>query len=147
MDTQPVDIMEAAGVKPTSNRIIVLRALLAAHSPLSLLELESQLRTLDRSSIFRVLTLLQEHEVIHSVEDGRGVTKYELCHGHHHCTPDDMHVHFYCEVCDKVFCFDDVNVPQVDVPDGFKVRSVNYMLKGVCPSCRSKTDTETLNKS
>lgn len=138
MDIQPVDIMEAAGVKPTSNRIIVLRALIASDSPLSLLELEDQLKTLDRSSIFRVLTILLEHEVIHSVEDGRGVTKYELCNGHRHCTPDDMHVHFYCEICDKVYCFDDVNVPHVDVSDGFKVRSVNYMLKGVCPSCLSK---------
>lgn len=138
MDNNPVEIMEHAGIRPTSNRITVLRAILGASSPLSLIELETQLVTLDRSSILRVLTLLQEHEVIHSIEDGRGVTKYELCHGDRHCAPGDMHVHFYCDKCDRVYCFEDVTVPRVEIPEGFNVRSINYMLKGVCPRCKAK---------
>lgn len=137
MNTTPVDIMEKAGVKPTSNRITILRALIAATSPLSLIELETHLKTIDRSSISRVLSILLEHDVIHSVEDGRGITKYELCHGDRHCSPDDMHVHFYCEKCNRVYCFEDITAPHVEIPDGFKIRSVNYMLKGICPDCNN----------
>ncbi|MDE6338989.1 MAG: transcriptional repressor [Muribaculaceae bacterium] len=136
MDAQKM--MTEAGIKPTSNRLIVLKALLSAKAPLSLIELETILDTLERSSILRVLTLLHEHDVIHTLEDGRGITKYEICRGNHHCSIDDMHPHFYCEKCNKVFCFDSIATPIIEVPTSFKIRTVNYMLKGICPNCVSK---------
>lgn len=140
MNIEEIEILEEAGVKPTSNRILVVRALMEALSPKSLIELETQLETLERSSILRVLTVLAEHDLVHVMEDGRGVTKYEICHSHdHHLHNDDHHVHFYCEKCDKVFCFEDVAVPYIPIPDGFQVIGVNFMLKGICPSCRYKS--------
>lgn len=134
-----VAILEKAGVRPTSNRILVLKTLLLAKSPFGLIELEAELQTLERSSIFRVLTLLLEHGVIHTIEDGRGVTKYEMCHGDSHCGVDDMHAHFYCEKCNKVYCFEDITAPHIDIPSEFQVKSVNYMLKGICPECAAKS--------
>lgn len=137
MKFEETEILEEAGVKPTANRILVVRALLEAPSPKSLIELETELETLERSSILRVLTVLADNDLVHVMEDGRGVTKYEICHSHdHHLHNDDHHVHFYCEKCDKVFCFEDVAVPDIPVPNGFQVKGVNFMLKGICPSCR-----------
>ena len=138
MNSDPINIMEEAGVKPTSNRILVLRNLLEASTPLSLIEIEDRLETLDRSSILRVLTLFHSHDIVHSVEDGRGVTKYEICHATDHEHHNDMHPHFYCKCCERVFCFDNQPTPCVDVPEGFVVQGVNYMLKGICPDCRKK---------
>lgn len=130
-------LLEAAGIKPTANRILVMRALLDTKTPLSLIELETELETLDRSSILRVLTLFSEQDLLHVMEDGRGVSKYELCHSHdRHDRDDDHHAHFYCEICNKVYCLEDVTIPQVPVPDGFEVKGANFMLKGICPSCR-----------
>lgn len=129
------EILDNANIKPTPNRILVTRSLLAAESPLSLLELEKDLQTLDRSSISRVLALLLEHGAVHAMEDGRGITKYEICHGEHHCSVSDMHAHFYCERCNRVFCFEDINAPEINIPDAFQVRSVNFMIKGICPDC------------
>lgn len=129
------NLMEAAGVRPTSNRILVLRELMQSDTPMSLVEIEERLRTVDRSSILRVLSLLHQHRVIHTMEDGRGVTKYEVCHGHDGCSIDDMHPHFYCECCGRVYCLDDVDIPRVSVPNGYTVNSVNYMLKGICSDC------------
>lgn len=132
----PEDIMEKAGIKPTSNRILVLRALLGSNSPQSLAELEENLQTLDKSSIHRVLSLFTENHIVHALEDGRGIVKFELCTGGEtHGGPGDMHVHFYCEQCHKVYCFDHLPVPTVPLPEGFTARSVNYMLKGICPDC------------
>lgn len=128
-------LMEKGGLKVTANRLLVLRALMASPGPLSLLEIESALETLDRSSISRVLSSLLEHDIIHSLEDGRGVTKYEICHGESHCSPEDMHVHFYCEKCHRTYCFEDIAAPEIKIPTEFNIRSVNYMLKGLCPSC------------
>lgn len=136
-DINPVEMMERCGVKATSNRIIVLRSLLASERPLSLIELETDLQTLDRSSILRVLTLLREHDIVHMMEDGRGVSKYEVCGGHGHCSISDMHVHFYCEKCEKTFCFEDCKIPAIDIPDGFDIHFANFMLKGICPDCKA----------
>lgn len=138
MHNDPQLIMERAGVKSTSNRVLILRALLNATSPMSLIEIENQLDTLERSSILRVLTLFHEHDIIHTIEDGRGITKYEICRGENHCSVSDMHPHFYCERCNRVYCFDDIAIPKVVVPAEFRVRTVNYMLKGTCPDCARK---------
>lgn len=136
MNHTATEILDNADIKPTPNRILVTRSLLAAESPLSLLELEKDLQTLDRSSISRVLALLLEHGAVHAMEDGRGITKYEICHSDHHCSVSDMHPHFYCEKCNRVFCFEDINAPEINIPDTFQVRSVNFMIKGICPDCR-----------
>lgn len=132
-------VLKRNGVKPTSNRILVLMTLMNAESPMSLIELEDKLETLDRSSISRVLTLLYSSDIVHEMQDGRGVAKYEVCRtgadddsGH-----DDIHAHFYCENCGKVTCLEDVAIPHVELPDGFELRSANFMLKGLCGTCAS----------
>lgn len=137
MDT--AKILEENGVKPTANRILVLRTLSKSASPMSLVELETHLETLDRSSIQRVLSLLLEKDIVHVMEDGRGIAKYEVCHSHdHHDHDDDHHVHFYCEICENVYCLEDVMIPKVPVPEGFEVKGANFMLKGICPTCSRK---------
>lgn len=137
-DHSPEAILEKGGIRPTANRILVIRELLSTHNPLSMTDLEDRLETLEKSSIFRVLTLLLEHGLVHAIEDGRGIVKYEICHGHGHCTINDMHPHFYCENCLKVFCLEEIPLPEIALPDGFEVKSVNYMLKGLCPECSRK---------
>lgn len=133
------EILKEADVTPTPNRNLVLRAIAAAPCPVSLAELETELETLEKSSISRVLNLLEGHSVIHAVQDGRGIAKYELCHGPGHTHSQfDMHIHFYCTRCRRTFCFEDVAVPRVEIPDGFRTDSVNYMLKGICPTCQKK---------
>lgn len=138
MNLDPVHILEHAGVKPTSNRLLVLKTLLSTKFPLSLIEIETMLQTLERSSILRVLTLLHEHDIIHSLEDGRGVVRYEVCHGEDYCSVDDMHPHFFCEKCGRVFCFEDISIPVLPIDNSFIVSSVNFMLKGLCPSCSGR---------
>lgn len=132
----PEQLLERAGIKPTSNRLLVLRALESSEMPLSLIELETKLETLERSSISRVLALLLENDVVHSFEDGRGVAKYEICRGETHCSHDDMHAHFFCEKCNRVYCFEEIAAPKINIPDEFQIRSINYMLKGICPNCK-----------
>ncbi len=135
MHNSPQKLLDRAGLKPTPNRILVLKALLSTHTPMSLIDLETELQTLERSSILRVLTLLLDNELIHIMEDGRGVSKYEVCRCEHHNSVSDMHVHFYCERCRRVCCFEDIGIPGIEVPAGYTVKSVNYMLKGLCPEC------------
>lgn len=129
-------ILEKKGVKPTPNRLLVLKGLLDAGRPVSLSELEIILDSVDRSSIFRVLSLFAAHHVVHEMEDGSGMMKYEVCSGVDGCSLDDMHVHFHCEVCGTTYCLKDMRIPDVELPEGFSMESVNFMIKGICPACK-----------
>ena len=129
------NILSRVGIRPTPNRILIFRALSESHSPLSLMDLEGTLDSLDKSSISRVLSLFTTRHLVHVVEDGRGILRYELCRSPHSSGKTDLHVHFYCEECRKVFCLEDTPLPEIVPPEGFEVSGFNCMLKGVCPDC------------
>lgn len=130
------DILTRKEVKPTSNRILVMRELIKASHPVSLADLEISLGfSMDKASIFRVLELFSEKDIIHVIEDGSRSLKYELCHSGTHHTISDQHVHFYCERCKETYCFENVSVPLVNIPEGFSPHAINYMIKGICPKC------------
>ncbi|MCM1041337.1 MAG: transcriptional repressor [Bacteroides sp.] len=131
-------ILEHKHIKLTPNRILVLDALLKVEHPVSMIDLDAIIQTMDRSSIFRVLNLFHEHDIVHSIEDGSGILKYEVCSGEDHCSIADMHVHFYCESCHSTTCFEAQPIPMVKLPPDFTPHSVNYMIKGLCPACSRK---------
>ncbi len=138
MRSEEVEALLAShGVKPTANRIVVARALAEAGRPMSLSELEYKILSIDKSGVFRALTLFREHQLVHVIEDGGDGVRYELCHSHDgHRHDDDQHVHFYCEQCHRTFCMNDTPIPAVTLPDGYQLNSINYMAKGICPQCR-----------
>ena len=129
------EVLSTKGVRSTSNRILVLRALENADMPVTLADLEVMLPTLDKSSIFRVLTLFLEHDIVHSFEDGRGVENYELCHNEGECDHHDAHSHFYCVKCHRSFCLDNVDLSAIRLPDGFVAQGLSFVIKGVCKDC------------
>ena len=129
-------LLEAHGIKPTANRIVVVKTLAEAAQPMSLSELEYEILSIDKSGVFRALTLFREHHLVHVLEDGGDGVRYELCYSHDgHEHDDDQHVHFYCEQCHRTFCIHDVPIPAVTLPDGYTLTSINYMAKGLCPAC------------
>lgn len=129
-------ILSKKGIRPTANRILVVRALSESTNPLSLTDLETVLYPMDKGSIFRVLELLAENELVHVIEDGSRSQKYEMCDNDDHHTISDQHVHFYCESCKTTYCLEEIKVPVIEIPDGFMPRSVNFVLKGKCPKCK-----------
>lgn len=129
------------GIKPTPNRELVFLAIAAAGRPVSLLDVETELETVDKSTIFRILGLFLKHHLLHAIEDGSGSVKYEPCGGRYVHTVSDMHPHFYCECCHKTFCLKSSEIPSVEIPQGYQVVSVNYVLKGVCGECSKKGKT------
>lgn len=90
------------------------------------------------STLFRTLALFAEHHLVHLLEDGSGSTKYCICRNDHICGIEELHCHFYCEACHKTFCLDHTHIPAVRYPAGFEVRQIDYLLKGLCASCRAK---------
>ena len=125
MDKQDYkQFLEKHGIRPTANRILVAEIVDRSARPLSLAEIEDQLLSLDKSSIYRCLMLFKEHHIVHVIEDGSDAVRYEFCHSH---SANDGN---------RTFCLYDVPVPKVELPDGFVLFSVNYMVKGICEECR-----------
>ena len=130
--------LESKGIRPTANRILVMKTLMGEQNPQNLSNLERKMVSMDKSSIFRTLTLFLEHDVVHAFEDGRGVLCYELCEEKGACDHHDGHIHFYCESCQRSFCMEDVHIPSFELPEGFYPHSISFVIKGECPDCRKK---------
>ena len=139
METEEiVHKLEAKGIKPTSNRILVMKALASGENPQSLKDLELKMVSMDKSSIFRTLTLFLEHDAVHAFEDGRGILNYEVSEEEGECDHHDGHIHFYCESCHRSFCMEDIHIPSFELPEGFYPHSVSFVIKGECPECRKR---------
>lgn len=130
--------LESKGIRPTANRILVMKTLMGEQNPQSLSNLERKMVSMDKSSIFRTLTLFLEHDVVHAFEDGRGVLCYELCEEKGACDHHYGHIHFYCESCQRSFCMEDIHIPSFELPEGFYPHSISFVIKGECPDCRKK---------
>ena len=128
-------LLEEHGIRPTANRLLIAHALEQAGRPLSLMELEARLETIDKSNISRALALFREARLVHVLEDAGEGIRYELCHRHGEHADDDLHVHFYCVRCHRTFCLEDTPVPPVATPAGYSAQSASYLLRGLCPEC------------
>ncbi|MBR1575453.1 MAG: transcriptional repressor [Bacteroidales bacterium] len=127
--------LEGHGIRPTANRILIAEALSGSKGPMSMVEIEGLIPTIDKSGIFRTLMAFKEKHLVHSVESEDGI-RYELCHSHDPHHDDDRHVHFYCERCHRTFCLETIPLPQVALPEGYERLSANYLIRGLCPDCQ-----------
>ncbi len=123
------------GIRPTAVRELILRTLDAADHPLSSLEIETILDTVDRSTITRALSLFTEKELIHVIDDGSGSSKYESCLSGSHHDHDDRHPHFHCISCGKTVCIHSATIPLIPLPKGFIAKKSNLTISGLCSSC------------
>jgi Fur family ferric uptake transcriptional regulator len=75
----------------------------------------------DRVTVYRTLQTFVDKGIIHIIPTTDNSILYALCKdnceaGHHH----DDHVHFVCDACSKTICLEEVTVPLVKLPNGFK---------------------------
>lgn len=126
------------GIRPTAVRILVLRSIMEMDGAFCLSDIEADIPSLDRSSIFRALRLFTENHLLHEIDDGSGSCKYCLCrcenHDHHL-----QHVHFTCTKCGKTFCLTEQIIPAITLPEGFIAEEAEYVVKGICPECSGRS--------
>ncbi len=128
--------LNSKNIKPTAMRLLVYEVLKKQKKALSLIEIEQQFDNAERSTIFRTLKTFQDNLLIHSVDDGSGAVKYALCDDDCTCSLDDLHVHFLCVKCGQTFCFKDLPIPNLNMPEGFSFESANFVVKGICSNCK-----------
>ena len=138
LDISDEQALDNAGIRITANRLLIWRQVRHGFcDAFSLADLEAKLPTIDRSTIFRTLTLLTEAHLLHDIDDGTGMQKYCVCH------QDDTrqcmgHVHLSCRICHHTYCLPNVRIPQVPLPEGFEPEEAEYVIKGICTKCRKR---------
>lgn len=116
----------------------VIKIFKAKHQPLSVPELQEQLKIQDltpnKTTLYRLLERLQAAGTIESVLLDHGVAHYELKTHHHH--------HFTCTDCQHVKCLVDpeleAQIHQLEnqlEAKGLQVQSHQFSLSGQCAQC------------
>ena len=138
MKDQVTDILRKNHLSVTDSRCTILHMFLQNnHGAVRHSDIEKGIPTLDRVTIYRTLQVFAEKGIIHSIPSLDGAVRYALCQsgceeGHHH----DDHVHFVCSVCGNTQCLEEVHVPMVALPQGFKPRQTEMVITGICNRCQ-----------
>ncbi|MEM6524520.1 MAG: transcriptional repressor [Bacteroidota bacterium] len=130
------NILESHSLRITDCRKNVLQFFLNRESALSQSDLENAFTQYDRVTLYRTLNSFLASGIIHKIPNSRGVATYGLCRDT--CSPnhhDDNHIHFKCNHCGEIQCLDDQLIPEVTMPKGYLMETVNMIVDGVCAKC------------
>ncbi|HET8980540.1 MAG TPA: Fur family transcriptional regulator [Solirubrobacteraceae bacterium] len=136
------EVLQQAGHQRGAARDTLIDLLSRQTCALTALEIEDALRRSDhggrpvaRASVYRVLELLQDHDLINRLDLGDGVARYELVDPageHHH--------HMVCDSCGQLVPFHDPalerSISRLSDRLGFRTKDHEVTLHGHCPACR-----------
>ena len=133
------DILQAAGLKSTKARRVVLETLNRIDRPLSHQEIASnpEIRTLDRVTLYRTLASLQRVGLVHRVQGIDGVWRFR---GHRvqsgECAGN--HIHFFCLDCSRMSCLPEQPLPWIKEPKGAEIIGKQLVVYGRCAECKKR---------
>ncbi|MEP1032198.1 transcriptional repressor [Ekhidna sp.] len=129
-------ILKTHQLRITDCRMDVMQFFLDEKSALSQSDLENQLTTYDRVTLYRTLNSFLDSGILHRIPNETGIATYGLCHDT--CSPDQHehnHVHFKCNKCGQIECLEEKVAHHVTVPSGYKVDGINMIVDGICGKC------------
>ena len=130
-------ILKNSNLAITKNRKKVLKVFLQVGKPLALKTIKSSISNIDRVTLFRILSVFEDHQIIHAIHLDNGGRLYALCNQEcsykekHHT---HSHIHFQCEDCSDVICVSVDKTPTIDIPN-YIVNSLNINASGLCAKC------------
>lgn len=140
MATRAERILQTNHLRNTAGRAEVLDTFLVHDHALAHRDIEEKLSSqLDRVTLYRTLKTFLDKGIIHKVLDDTGNIKYALCgeacpeeeHNHNH-------VHFKCTSCGHTMCLEQVLIPSVSLPRGYRYAEANLLIHGVCDKCSTE---------
>jgi Fur family ferric uptake transcriptional regulator len=142
---EAVHALRESGLRLSTPRRLILEALFAADGPVSAAHLTREL-SIDESSVYRNLEILEQHGVVRHVHLGHSPGLYGLV--------TEEHVEYlYCQRCAKVIAvapgrLDDVR-ETIKTELGFDAQFTHFAIVGICEECaehaQAGTDSETLH--
>ena len=133
-----LDILKKNLLSVTDGRKKILELFLHSDGALAHADIEKNTgENFDRVTVYRTLQTFVDKGIIHIIPTADNSILYALCKdnceaGHHH----DDHVHFVCDDCSKTICLEEVTVPNVKLPKGFKPKHAAMVVNGICNDCQ-----------
>ena len=139
MPQRLVQLLARHGLRPTPVRRAVLAAITAKPYALSSADIERELGPgTDRITLYRTLKSFEQQGLLHRVPDNTDVLRYAACSVECSAVAHlDNHVHFRCTACAHTFCLNQVAVPAVALPGGYRAEQADYLLSGTCQQCQA----------
>ena len=132
-----ITILRSSQLSVTASRRRILEMFLQSGSAMAHHDVERQSsEKFDRVTVYRTLQTFLEKGIIHTIPTTDNSVLYALCkdeceEGHHH----DNHVHFVCAVCSATTCMDELLIPVIKLPSGYRPSSIHMVVNGTCKSC------------
>src|SRR5690554_84338 len=133
-----VDILKKKKLRATPFRKEVLEIFLKNEHAISIQDIEDDLESFDRITLYRTIKSFTNNGVIHEIVMPGDVKKLALCDGvcdHDNGLHEHDHIHFQCRICEEVYCVEIEELPQLEVP-GFIIEEQEIQAKGICENCR-----------
>lgn len=130
-------LIHSSGIKVSAHRIAVLEFISNSKAHPTVEEIYNALKpsypAMSLTTVYNSLRALVGCGLVRQLEIESGVMRYDLGHQH-------RHGHFLCRGCGKVY---DIPFPpdfMSDLDPGFKVDTMEWNCKGLCPACRGANE-------
>ncbi|MBM75332.1 MAG: hypothetical protein CMK59_08015 [Proteobacteria bacterium] len=134
--------LRACNLRITGPRLAVLTVLKERKGPMTHQEIMNTLpaETYDKTTVWRICADLAEAGVLHRMDLGDRVWRYELVGG---CRPEPAGcAHFLCDDCSKVICFPPVDLQFNEyIPKELLGADLKIRIAGTCSDCVSLRDS------
>ena len=133
------ELLRSSGLRHTPARDAVLAYLARQGRPLAHREIARArvLAALDRVTLYRTLTALQDAGLVHRVQDQDGVWRY-CAHVRRGRGCPANHPHFQCTRCSRMRCLADQELPWVAVSARERVTGKQLVVYGLCAACAAR---------
>lgn len=133
------ELLQANGIKPSAQRIVILRHLMSHRVHPTVDEIYTSLQpehpTLSRTTVYNTLKLLSTTGIIKAIaaENGES-TRWDYS--------ESPHAHFLCVGCGSVTDIPVTLSELPGLPEGYRITDIGITYKGRCPRCTAATDFE-----
>ncbi len=136
------EFLKKKGMRYTPEREIIIKEIFSIHDHFDVDSLYISMRKKDarvsKASIYRLIPLLIEANLIEEVFFDKGQMYYEHIYGHEH------HCHLRCVNCRKIQEFSDPRLKEIEqeLADRFDYKILRHKLEvmGLCSKCQDEQD-------
>ena len=133
------ELLRASGLRCTPARDAVLAYLSRLGRPLAHSEIAKArgLAVLDRVTLYRTLTALQDAGLVHRVQDQEGAWRF-CAHVRHGRRCPANHPHFQCTGCGRMRCLTGQELPWIELRGRERITGKQLVVYGLCASCAGR---------
>ncbi|WP_291259596.1 Fur family transcriptional regulator [Fusobacterium sp.] len=129
------EYLKNSGIKPSYQRIRIFQYLVENrnHPTVDMIykALCAEIPTLSKTTVYNTLNLFIEKKIVNVIVIEENETRYD--------SVMDVHGHFKCEKCGKIF---DIDIDNEHLKDNrlkeFEIKEQHYYFKGICKDCANK---------